>query len=156
MPTSHYIIKPSPSRQISSVVFSASSANPFNDELNADTTFGQPSNAYDSTAMARCLNGEGDTTGDQSTNCQPFRREFGISASRQRLPLDIATPCIAHTQGIDASILKCPISQEKGLKRSPRYLTMDGNMHETIQESETESSKDERWDNYVQYFMERL
>lgn len=35
---------------------SATTSSPFNDEPNADTTFGQVSNAYDSTAMTRSLN----------------------------------------------------------------------------------------------------
>jgi hypothetical protein len=38
------------------VTSATTSPSPFNDEPNADTTFGQLSNAYDSTAMTRSLN----------------------------------------------------------------------------------------------------
>lgn len=94
--------------------------------------------------MARCLNGEGDTIGDGSANGKPLPREFGALALRQRLPVNIATPCVGTTQGTDASILKRPISPKTGLKRSPRYIAMDGNMHETTQESEVESGNSGR------------
>jgi hypothetical protein len=43
---------------------SVTSPSPFNDESNADTTFGQVSNAYDSTAMTRSLNIEADSFSD--------------------------------------------------------------------------------------------
>lgn len=44
---------------------------PFNDEPGADTTFGQSSNAYDSSAMARSINLESDT---EITPIEPAER----------------------------------------------------------------------------------
>jgi hypothetical protein len=50
------LITTPPSHQDQVATESVKSPSPFNDESNVDTTFGQVSNAYDSTAMTRSLN----------------------------------------------------------------------------------------------------
>ncbi len=67
----------SPSRRNHIVVEPATSSSPFNDESNADTTFGQVSNAYDSTAMTRILNIESDPFSDGSGI------SFGVTARKE-------------------------------------------------------------------------
>jgi hypothetical protein len=60
-------------------------SSPFNDESSADTTFGQPSNAYDSTAMTRSLNLEPSplVVGDGSAYGLAVQNAFRAMATRQ-------------------------------------------------------------------------
>jgi hypothetical protein len=86
------VVKVSP--DLSEGAFSPRS--PFDDELGADTTFGQSSNAYDSSAMARSLNLES-TSESKVTPIDPADR-YGL-----RLALHENMILAAETGKVDAT-----------------------------------------------------